>query len=50
MPSYKLKELDPNGKSQFKDIAYPVTKEFREMLYGKIMESYKEEQNVEFTV
>lgn len=50
MPSYKLKELDPNGKTQFKDIAYPVTKEFREMLYGKIMESYKEDKNLEFTV
>ena len=50
MPSYKMKELDENGKAQFKDIAYPVTKEFREMLYEKILESYKNDEAVEFMV
>ena len=32
MPSYKMKELDENGKAQFKDIAYPITRDFREKL------------------
>lgn len=36
MPSYKTKQVDENGKSQYQDIAYPVTKEFREKLYGAI--------------
>ena len=50
MPNYKMKEPDENGNAQFKDIAYPVTKEFREMLYGKILDSFKNNEKVEFTV
>ena len=41
MPSYKMKTVDENGKPQFKDIAYPVTKEFREKLQEKILQSYE---------
>lgn len=41
LPSYKMKTVDENGKPQFKDIAYPVTKEFREKLQEKILQSYE---------
>ena len=41
MPSYKMKTVDENGKPQFKDIAYPVTKAFREKLQEKILQSYE---------
>lgn len=40
MPSYKTKQTDENGKSVYQDICYPVTKEFREKLYGNIKEAY----------
>ena len=38
MPSYKTKQKDEAGK----DICYPVTKEFREKLYGEIERAYQE--------
>lgn len=41
MPSYKTKQVDENGKSQYQDIAYPVTKEFREKLYGEITSAFE---------
>lgn len=45
MPSYKTKQIDENGKSIYQDICYPVTKEFREHLYGAILEEYKTQKN-----
>ena len=42
MPSYKTKQVDENGKSIYQDICYPVTKEFREKLYGDIEKAYQE--------
>ena len=45
MPSYKTKQIDENGKSIYQDICYPVTKEFREHLYGAIKEEYKTQKN-----
>lgn len=42
MPSYKTKQVDENGKSIYQDICYPVTKEFREKLYGDIEKAYEE--------
>lgn len=44
MPSYKTKELDENNKPVYRDICYPVTKEFREKLYGTILETYQQEK------
>lgn len=42
MPSYMVKQ---NGdKSQYQDVCFPVTKEFREKLYGAIMDCYKQER------
>ena len=48
MPSFKTKTVDEEGNSVFKDIAFPITKEFREELYSKIMESYESGEVVEF--
>lgn len=48
MPSYKMKTVDENGKAQFKDIAYPVTKDFRERLQENILRSYESGEDVSF--
>lgn len=39
MPSYKAKEKE-NGKDVYKEICYPITKEFRDELYGNIFETF----------
>lgn len=44
MPSYKTKEVDENNKPIYRDICYPVTKEFREKLYGEILEMHQLEK------
>lgn len=44
MPSYKTKEVDENNKPIYRDICYPVTKEFREKLYGEILEMHQLER------
>ncbi|NCC44161.1 MAG: septation protein spoVG [Clostridia bacterium] len=41
MPAYKTKQVDEQGKPVYQDVAYPVTKEFREKLYGQIIEEYE---------
>ena len=41
MPDYKTGRLDDNGKDIYQDIAYPVTKKFRQRLYDEIMEKYQ---------
>ncbi|CBK74379.1 SpoVG [Butyrivibrio fibrisolvens 16/4] len=48
MPSYKTKTLDTDGNPVFKDIAFPITKEFREALYGKILEGFEIGEEMEF--
>ncbi len=48
MPSFKLKTTDENGKAQFKDIACSITKEFREKLQEKILQSYEIGEDVTF--
>ena len=48
MPSFKTKTVDEEGNLIFKDIAFPVTKEFREELFSKIKESYEAGEVVEF--
>ena len=50
MPSYKMKTTDENGKPQYKDIAYPINKEFREMLQENILKSYESGEDVTFEV
>lgn len=50
MPSYRVKQASGNGKSEYQDICYPVTKAFREKLYGAVTEAYelaKEEKEKE---
>lgn len=44
LPSYKTKQKDENDKDIYQDICYPVTKEFREKLYGEIERVYEEER------
>lgn len=44
MPSYKTKQKDENGKDIYQDICYPVTKEFRDKLYGAILAVYEQEK------
>lgn len=39
-PSYKTKQKDEQGKAVYQDVCYPVTKEFREVLYGEVIDSY----------
>ena len=41
MPSYKTKQ-ELNGKPVYQDICFPVTKEFREKLYGSVLKAYDE--------
>jgi DNA-binding cell septation regulator SpoVG len=50
MPSFKLKTTDENGKAQFKDIAYPISKEFREKLQENVLHSYEIGEDVTFEV
>lgn len=44
MPSFKTKKTDDQGRPVYQDICYPVTKEFREKLYGELMDSYEKEK------
>ena len=40
MPDYKTGRLDDNGKDIYQDIAYPVTRQFRQELYDEIVEEF----------
>ena len=44
MPSYMAKHNGKDGKPQYQDVCFPVTKEFREKLYDAIMEYYRQEK------
>ncbi len=46
MPSYPTRKVDENERPIFQDYCHPVTKEFRELLYGAILESFKTGQDV----
>ena len=46
MPSYPTRKVDENERPVFQDYCHPVTKEFREQLYGAILESFKTGQDV----
>lgn len=45
MPSYKTKKVDANNKPIYRDVSYPITKEFREVLYLEILEKYEQVKN-----
>ena len=40
MPDYKTGRLDDNGKDIYQDIAYPVTRQFRQELYYEIVKEF----------
>lgn len=42
MSSYMVKQN--GGKSQYQDVCFPVTKEFREKLYDALMDCYQQEK------
>ena len=44
MPSYKTKKMDENDRPIYQDVCYPITKEFREKLYGEILAAYAKEK------
>ena len=46
MPSYKTKQVNENSKDIYKDICFPVTKEFRERLNNAVLTSFKEHKLV----
>ena len=43
-PSMKTKKTNEDGSPQYRDVAYPVTKEARENIYDKIFTAYKERE------
>lgn len=40
MPDYRTGRLDDNGKDIYQDIAYPVTRQFRQELYDAIVKEF----------
>jgi len=40
MPDYKTGRLDDNGKDIYQDIAYPVTRQFRQALYDEVVKEF----------
>lgn len=40
MPDYKTGRLYDNGKDVYQDIAYPVTRQFRQKLYDEIVKEF----------
>ena len=44
MPSYLANRNGKNGKGQYQDICFPVTKEFRQKLYDVVLECYQQEK------
>lgn len=40
MPDYKTGKLDDNGKDIYQDIAYPVTRQFRQEMYEEIVREF----------
>ena len=45
MPRYKTSGKDENNNEIYKDICNPITKEFREALYGDILAAYEQVKN-----
>ena len=42
MPNYKTKKVFEDNRPVYQDICYPVTREFRDKLYGQILETYQQ--------
>lgn len=40
MPDYKTGRLDDNGRDIYQDIAYPVTRQFRQELYDEVVKEF----------
>lgn len=40
MPDYKTGRLDDNGKDIYQDIAYPVTRQFRQEIYDEVVKEF----------
>ena len=49
MPSYKANVETKDGKSEYRDIAYPITKEFSKEISEKILGTYHDKKNKELT-
>ena len=45
MPSYRTNQKDKDERSVYQDVCYPVTKEFREELYGNVLQQYRKVKN-----
>lgn len=45
MPSYKTRQTDEQGKAVYQDVCYPVTKEFRKVMFGAIVDAYQATQD-----
>lgn len=45
MPSYRTKKFDDRGKPVYQDVCFPITKAFRDRLYGVILNAYHEEKS-----
>jgi len=41
MPSYRTKQFDDRGKPVYQDVCFPITKAFRDRLYGVILNAYQ---------
>ena len=39
-------EDDPDAKAQHRDIAHPITKEFRDYLQNKVLDAYRKESGI----
>lgn len=46
MPSYKTRQSGKDGKPQYQDVCFPVTKEFREKLYDRVLAAYNQEKEL----
>lgn len=42
MPNYKTKKVFEDNRAVYQDICYPITKEFRDKLYGQLLETYQQ--------
>lgn len=44
MPNYRTNQVDKENRPIYQDVCYPITKQFREILYGEILKSYQKEK------
>ena len=47
MPSYLVKQKGKDGKPQYQDVCFPVTKEFREKLYRAVLDCYEQQKEMQ---